>query len=117
MITEHQITPPLDLVHRWVDEARAEKKSEVHYVARKTAQWASDQELEECCEWLSGCGCESYGRELRGARRPKNLSRKEQALESLNKILTLWMTNNFSKEEFVKYGTTVRSALETLPNG
>jgi hypothetical protein len=44
--------------------------SRLKNVARQAFQAGADQELEACCEWLSGCGCESYGRELRAARRP-----------------------------------------------
>jgi hypothetical protein len=42
----------------------------------------ADAELEVCCEWLSGCGCPSYGKELRAARRPKPPSLKQRALKA-----------------------------------
>ncbi len=67
------------------------------------AQQIADQELEACCEWLGGCGCESYGRELRAARRPKPPGLKEQALKILSQ--DEWST----EEEGI-----VRRALEAL---
>jgi len=83
----HPITPPPELFTEWLSEAILEHGSKpgtvASIVAEKAAQWGADQELEACCEWLSGCGCESYGRELRAARRPKPPSLAEQGLKLL----------------------------------
>jgi len=64
MTEQHPITPPPELVKKW--SLLPLSTEEVLVVA---ARWGADQELEACCEWLSGCGCNSYGRELRAARR------------------------------------------------
>jgi hypothetical protein len=55
-------------------------------VARLAYAAGADAELEECCGWLSGCGCPSYGRELRAARRPKPPCLKQQALKDLEDL-------------------------------
>jgi hypothetical protein len=85
-MTNHPITPPPELVQQWweqADQHQDDPKTYFDYVATEAAQWGADQELEACCEWLSACGCESYGRELRAARRPKPPSLKERALMAL----------------------------------
>ena len=85
----HPITPPPELLDKWYSLQLSTR--EIFVIA---AQWGwdqrepelqerADQELEACCEWLSGCGCESYGRELRAARRPKPPSLAEQGLKLL----------------------------------
>ena len=82
----NSITPPPELVQQWASTQAFDIAPAwmLNDVATQAAQWGADQELEACCEWLSGCGCESYGRELRAARRPKPPSLKEQALERCN---------------------------------
>jgi hypothetical protein len=93
---------------------RADKRDDIGcYLVTRAAQWGADQELEECATLMPTESMEKY---LRTARRPKPPSLKKEGLESLDKILQLWMTNEFSKEEFVEYGTNVRKALEALPN-
>ena len=77
-------------------------------VARLAYQASADDELEACCEWLSGCGCPSYGRELRNARRPKPPSLKQQALEALDSV----------EGDFNTVGDRadlIRKALESIP--
>ena len=66
----------------------------------------ADAQLEKCCEWLPGCGCESYGRELRAAMRPKPPSLKEQALETFEELIH--GANNVDV-------AVIRRALEYLP--
>jgi hypothetical protein len=84
MTTPNPITPPLNLVQKWIKQCdNSEEPRWQEYeqdIATRAAQWGADQELEACCEWLS-VPCPSYGRELRNARRPKTPSLKEQALE------------------------------------
>jgi hypothetical protein len=84
MTNQHPITPPTVLVQKWVAEALNKKKLVVHYVARKAAQWAADQELEACCLWVNSVDdADCFGANLRAARRPKPPSLKEQALAEL----------------------------------
>ena len=80
--------------------------SRLKNVARQAFQAGADQELEACCEWLSGCGCESYGRELRAARRPEPPSLVQRALHILG------THGNLSCAEH----DTIRRALEALPD-
>ena len=76
-------------------------------IARLAYAAGADAELEACCKWLSGCGCPSYGKELRAARRPKPPSLKRQALEALNTIL---VTGDPALLD------PIYEALESLPN-
>jgi hypothetical protein len=108
------ITPPPELVQQWDIEGRHQDYCTVaSHIAARAAQWGADAELEACCEWLSGCGCESYGRELRAARRPKP-SLKEQAFKILNpeKEGALW--GNFEYRVSTSEAATIRRALEAL---
>jgi len=65
------ITPPPELVEKWVAEIWHEgtpvqvSASDIH-IATQAAQWGSDQELEACCELVPGLT--NY---LRDARRPQ----------------------------------------------
>jgi len=92
------IIPPPELVHQWWKttpvQIQEDDPNPIELIVARAAQWGwdqrepelqerADQELEACCEWLSGCGCESYGRELRAARRPKPPSLAEQGLKLL----------------------------------
>ncbi len=94
-----------------MDEAEREKKSVVHHVAEKTAQWASDCELEACCEWLSPAA-PAWARDLRFARRPKPPSLKEQALEQLDGIAAVFHMSHGGD----LVCDTIRRALEQLPD-
>ena len=90
-MTDHPITPPLELVQQWIAEIWHEgtpvqvAHSDLH-IATRAAQWGADQELEACCEWLDSiayCRLHIRGSHLRAARRPKPPSLKEQALKTL----------------------------------
>jgi len=88
-------------------------------IATQAARWGADQELEACEKWVASHfdGMMVWSATLSTARRPKPPSLKEQAIESLDRALVMWMTNDFNKDEFVALGTTIRQALETLPEG
>ena len=83
-MTEHPITPPLELVQQWVAEIWHEGApvavllSDGH-IATRAAQWGADQELEACCKELE-YNFMPDSSSLRAARRPKPPSLKEQAL-------------------------------------
>lgn len=107
------ITPPPELVQQWEEDWYHSKVKHVEllpYIAAQSAQYGADQELKACCEWLSACGCESYGRELRAARRPKPLSLKEQALIALERQSTRSVPSTASFQDC----EIIRQALEQL---
>jgi hypothetical protein len=112
-MTDYPITPPPELVQQWWHEAALRKYNGADadkHVTSMAAQWGADQEMEACCEWLS-VPCPSYGRELRAARRHKPPSLKEQALEQLDGIATVFrMTHGGNL-----VCDTIRRALEALP--
>ena len=104
--------PTPEQFEKWLEDAReahgpfrilpetiAEMVADTAYAA------GADAELEACCEWLSGCGCPSYGREFRAARRPKPPSMKQQAMEQLP------MVHYSADAEAI-----VMKALESLPD-
>jgi hypothetical protein len=108
------ITPPPELVQQWAENWHSTPgllDCRYEYIATQAAQWGADRELEACCEWLSGCGCESYGRELRAARRPKPPSLKEQAQVELDRLIAL-----IPSEGALAMAEPIRRALEALPN-
>ena len=88
MIQEHPITPPLELIRKWNEEATNASMADQRYIATQAARWGADQELEACCEWLHEWTLDKHPggiANLRSARRPKILSKKERALDSLLK--------------------------------
>jgi len=112
----HPITPPPKLLQQWINEHFGNTSCdpfpcEVEFAAR-VAQWGADQELEACCAIALTdpvCGTKHQRRMLvshiREQRRPKPLSLKEQALETLKYPKDLW-----SEAEV----NTIRRALEQL---
>jgi hypothetical protein len=106
------ITPPPELVRHWSRfQGDTDPEALWFRIANEAAQWGADQELEACCEWLSGCGCESYGRELRAARRPEPPSLKEQALEELEQL-----RGDANSMGMGFDAPAIRRALEALPD-
>ena len=102
------ITPPLELVHQWVDMLASRSD---HAVFTMAAQWGADQELKACCEWLDEKTIINGSTALRTSRRPKPLSLKEQALEALQFVdekLDLPLHNHCNAIH------TIRRALEAL---
>jgi hypothetical protein len=82
----HAITPPPELVQRWVDQLLPQGSMKAFTVA---AQWGADQELEACCEWFRVDAVSEVidvVSDLRAARRPKPPSLKEQALVVLDDV-------------------------------
>jgi hypothetical protein len=104
-MTNHPITPPEDLLQQlrrntgtWLDQIIIAYQS------------GADQELEECCEWLSFYSAASDARDLRIARRPKPPSLKEQALSELEEI----MTELHDETGSAFTASAIRRALEAL---
>jgi hypothetical protein len=114
-MTEHPITPPPELVHKWALEAEDDHQPTVAYslvgqIAAKAAQWGANQKLEACCKWLEQLepARDYLAAQLRAANPP---GLKEQALEQLGCIQT----------DLNKFGMgistdTIRRALNELPD-
>ena len=85
MTNQHLISPPSEMVEKWVRmlEYLPDKQ-----VFSEVAQWGADQELEACCEWLEANGYPGTAFELNDLRRPKPPSLKEQALKALKVLPT-----------------------------
>ena len=89
MDNQHPITPPDELVDKWVNQSPYINPE--GYIATQAAQWGADMELEACLDWLDDTDCEDpqeVAQRLRAARRPKPPSLKEQALEALGRFST-----------------------------
>jgi len=120
-MTQHPITPPIELVQQWDREWREQQNAPVigwsanllAYVATRAAQWGADQELEACVDWMKRMGY--WGDDgkaipaLRAARRPKPPSLKEQALAALTLLC-----KGPDATAFVTCRDTIRRALEQL---
>jgi hypothetical protein len=112
MTNQHPITPPPDLVQRWI--ARYEKHSwdpqiYADLLSCAAARWGADQELEACCEVLSQelvRDGKNAATDLRIIRRPKPPTLKEQALDELTSAERLYPAD----------WSTIRRAIEALPN-
>ena len=107
MTEQHPITPPVDLIRKWNEEAATAPMADQRYIATQAARWGADAELEACCEWLKAKEWihPEFSDELRDARRPKPPSLKEQALAIVtraNRVIT-------DEEQ-----NTIRLALEQL---
>jgi hypothetical protein len=113
-MTDHNITPPPDLVQQWLAEIWHEGTpvrvalSDEH-IATRAAQWGADQELEACCEWLDGNNphTDAVISDLRAARRPKPQTLNSIALEMLGTIERMDVV-------IPEITDTIRRALEQL---
>jgi hypothetical protein len=113
--SQNLITPPPELVQQWREQAPRCRDGGIareDWLMTRAAQYGADQELEACCEWIAAYPWldhpELLIKQLRAARRPKQPSLKEQALDLLDKAEDpSWDINDFS---------IVRRALEQLPD-
>ena len=102
----NEITPPPELIAKWIMEA-----TEPSYVPTRAAQWGADQELEACCEWFVRDWTDiETADKLRAARRPKPLSLKEEAIDTLHLIRDHLPADMYEKSFLI------RRALESLPD-
>jgi hypothetical protein len=110
MTNQHPITPPLELVHQWVNMLSSRSD---HHVFSLASQWGADQELEACCEWLRANGYPGIAFELNNLRRPrpKPPTDKELALAELDRLIARIPT-----EGAMTMAESIRKALEALPN-
>jgi hypothetical protein len=112
MTTEHPITPPPELVDKWVNQSPHINPE--GYIATSAAQWGADQELEACIKWIQGRDWTWTSAQLRAARRPQPPSLKEEALAKTKALL-----DDPSRALLVEVRETLelnRRALEALPN-
>ena len=86
---EHPVKVPEELAARlWIESE--EKRliygsTRIFAFANLIAQWAADQELEACCEYLQSEIGPLEAAHFRAARRPKPPTLAEQGMEALNK--------------------------------
>ena len=125
MTDQHPIVPSFEMANQWHKEACKDpynggkfiESKTLMYITTKAAQWGSDQELEDCCKWVS-LNCPYFGDypmpedRLRDARRPKPPNLKEQALAELEEI----MTELHDETGSAFTASAIRKALEALPN-
>ena len=119
MTTEHPITPPPELVEQW--------ECEYHhmtlgpdlsmFISEKAACWGADQQLELDAKWLDHNALNEahlkiapMGDVLKEAMRPKPLSLRELALESVKRFEASgeFFSDQMRELEFI------RKALETI---
>ena len=114
MTSNHPITPPPELVNQWCHEDGNEIKTSPRWheiVCTKAARWGADQELEACCKWLDPQIVPLIGKDLRGARRSKPPSLKEQALQELELLRGDANAHGLGFDALA-----IRRALEALPD-
>ena len=120
-MTEHPITPPVELVKQWREESST---GELHfspqYLAVQAARWGADQQLAEDAKWMDQHALDAphlkitpVGKSLIEAMRPKPPSLKEQALEALGADGYTMLAGKRLEPVQLKI---IRRALEALPN-
>jgi hypothetical protein len=111
MTDNHPITPPPELVEQWRKALTPRPNERESWIATLAARWGADQELEACCEWIQTYHNSLLAADLRGIRRPKPPSLKEQALSELN------LTADSNGAELSRTQVElIRRALEAMPN-
>lgn len=125
MTTPNPITPPLELVQQWGHDANLsgvphndEHWAYEQHIATRAAQWGADQELEACLRLVeidAGEDAYDFARYIRAARRPKPQSLKEQAMQALCRFMASEGHEDCTEEEVADDFTTIRRALEALP--
>ncbi len=120
MTNQHPITPPPELVQAWVFAAESNACISTfptnfeQRICTAAAQWGADQELLACGNYLKQCAAweEEDVTEFYNYRRPRPLSLKELALESVKRFEKSGelFSDQMRELEFI------RKALETLPN-
>jgi len=109
MTDKHPITPPPELMQKWIDLINYYSPFWKQQLIVNAAHWGADQELEACCEVLSQelvRDGKNAATDLRIIRRPKPPTLKEQALDELASAERLYPAD----------WSTIRKALEALSN-
>ncbi len=117
-MTNPKLTPPPELVQQWIEETRSHDCIGAYpadleqCVATRAAQWGADQELLACGNYLKQCAAweEEDVTEFYNYRRPRPLSLKELALESVKRFEKSgeFFSDQMRELEFI------RKALETI---
>jgi hypothetical protein len=123
-MTDHPVKVPPELFTEWLQATMKEHGSKpgtvAGIVAARAAQWAADQELEACCDWIE---FELRGQlrpahriaiDLRDARRPKSPSLAEQALRALGPSVGLkhFRTLSVAEQDDIRAALTRLAELE-----
>ena len=116
----HPITPPPELVQRWLTEPEyagemvSMTERRLQEIADKAARWGADMELEACCNAFEDIWDQEdvvtltdFLRGIRAARPPKPPSLKEQALEALDEEQAELSIQNYK---------LIRTVLESIPD-
>ena len=113
MSQQHPITPPPELVREWHQSAAGihfHPYGYSEYIATQAARWGADMELRACCDTLQRhAHWDLAVFELMDDRRPKPLSRKEQALEAIGRLCASVIHDDLKDDAAI-----VRRALEQL---
>ena len=111
-MSEHPITPSLELVRQWNEEALSipDPLEWSKYIATQAANWAANQELEACCAWLQDPDLNVDTYKLRAARRPKSPSLAKQGCDALD----TYIYGNPNHKDKERTYNTIRAALERL---
>jgi hypothetical protein len=115
-VADHPVKVPEELSTQWWEEA-VEAKSEYWptYVANRAAQWAADQELEACCEWLRARGVMLLIIEqLRASRRPKPQTLAEQGMAVVRQLKNLGSAVDLEGAETKQQLNVLEEALNRL---
>ena len=122
MTNQHPIKPSQEQLQQWMFDLHfsvphpdyGQMDAQPHWMelVERVAQWAANQELEACCEWLrSQHHSDTWPNRIRAARRPKPPSDKEMALAELDRLIALIPT-----EGAMAMAEPIRKVLEALPN-
>jgi hypothetical protein len=110
MTENHPITPPPDKIHNWLQSEKI--GCTIEQIITAAAQWGADQELLACGNYLKQCAAweEEDVTEFYNYRRPRPLSLKELALESVKRFEKSgeFFSDQMRELEFI------RKALETI---
>ena len=114
-MADHPVKVPQDLAERlWFESGDIPPQCNTfraHVFAQKIADWAADQELEACCEWIEARGYSRVAADgLRSARRPKPPTLAEQGLKALGPSVGLKHFRTLSVAE----QDDIRAALNRL---
>lgn len=108
----NNIYPPDHLLRKW-ESLIIDEEENVDVVLYEAFQAGADQELEWCVSYVDNNVSGNKARALRAARRPKPPSLKEQALQELERTVTLLMPVTGPNK--VERLAVIRRALESLP--
>jgi hypothetical protein len=114
-VADHPVKVPQDLAARlWIESE--EKRliygsTRIFAFANLIAQWAADQELEACCEWV---GYPTGVRQLRSARRPKPPTLAEQGMAVVRQLKNLGSAVDLEGAETKQQLNVLEEALTRL---